>query len=135
MAHPGGRPTIYSEEMVDKVCGAIATHAMGYERLSEKYPELPSDETVRMWKFKHPEFLGRYLQAKEVQSHLLLDKTIDIANGNDCEEDTLIKINRDKLKIDTYKFNVVKLNAKDYGDKKQIEANVTAHEKTIKDLD
>ena len=119
MAHPGGRPTIYSEEMVDKVCGAIASHSLGYERLSNLYDYLPCEATIQNWIAKYPEFLGRYLQAKRVQSHLLLDKTISIANGNEDEEDTLIKINRDKLKIDTYKFNAVRLNPMDYGERKE----------------
>lgn len=135
MAHPGGRPTIYSKEMAEKVCTAIASHAMGYEKLSEKYPELPCEQTIQNWIHKHFEFLGLYLQAKEAQSHILLDKTIDIANRDQYEEDSLLKINRDKLKIDTFKFNAVRLNTKHYGDKKQIDATVEAHEKTIKDLE
>ena len=121
MAHPGGRPTIYCEEIVDKVCDAISSHAMGYGEIYKRYDDLPCEATIQRWIGKHAEFRERYLKAKAVQAHILLDKTIDIANDDD--EDTLIKINRAKLKIDTYKFNAVRLNPKDYGDKLEKSVN------------
>ena len=115
MAHPGGRPTDYCEKIVQEVCGAIASHAMGYRKISELYPHLPCIATIQNWIHKHPEFLAQYLQAKNTQAHILLDSTIDLANDNG--DDTLIKINRHKLQIDTYKFNATRLNPKHYGER------------------
>lgn len=118
--NPGGRPTDYCDEVAEKICAAIATHAMGYKRLHKLYPELPCEETLLTWIGKYPKFLGQYLEAKRTQAHLLLDRTLDIACRDEEEDDTLLKINRDKLKIDTFKFTAARLNPHTYGEKKEI---------------
>jgi hypothetical protein len=83
-----------------------------------------------------------YLKAKEIQAHLLLDNTIDISNRDEYEKeinenDNLIKINRDKLKIDTYKFAATRLNPRTYGDKRETTNNVNISEikQKIRDAD
>ena len=133
MANTGGRPTIYSDELVDYVCGLIATHCMGLHGLYAEYTDFPHPRTIQFWVYKYPEFLRKYLEAKSAQSHILLDNTIDIANYN--TDDSLLKINRDKLIIDTYKFNATRLNRRDYGDKTQIEnINPTEEKEEVRKL-
>jgi hypothetical protein len=124
MTHPGGRPAIYTAEDAEKVLEAIVTHPMGLRKLCEKYPELPSRANIQRWIAANAEFRSRYLQAKSIQAHLLMDEIIDIVNEDD--NDNLIKINRAKLKVDGYKINASRLNAT-YGDKNN-NHNVTISE-------
>lgn len=124
----GGRPTDYKPENIELVCHAIATNAKGLKRLCDEDPNMPGWNTIKTWIRKYPEFRSQYMQAKEQQSHVLMDITLDISMRDETDEtaDNLIKINRDKLKIETLKFLGGRLNIKDYGDKK--EHTVTVHE-------
>jgi hypothetical protein len=130
---PFGRPTKYTPEYGEEICCYIASHFMGIEKLSELYPHLPCEKTISNWIRKHPDFLRSYLQAKEVQAHLMMEKAIDIANRDLYEDDSLLKINRDKLKIDTIKFSTVKLNPTHYGDKKEQKLNIDISESKVRD--
>jgi len=128
--HPGGRPTDYSPEMVEKICQAIICYSMGIRKLCEKFDYLPGHTTIRMWLGKYPEFRNLYLQAKRIQADLLFDETIDIAD--DDEEDNLIKINRAKLKIDTRKHKAARLLPDEYGEgKRETKSDDTAKELLI----
>jgi hypothetical protein len=140
--HPGGRPTIYTKELAEEICGLTASHSVGYQRLEKLYPHLPNVQTLYNWFRKYPELIEMYLKAKEIQAHLLLDNTIDISNRDEYEKeinenDNLIKINRDKLKIDTYKFAATRLNPRTYGDKRETTNNVNISEikQKIRDAD
>jgi hypothetical protein len=130
MAHPGGRPTIYSEEMVELVCQEIATNATGLDHICAANPAMPGCSTIKTWIRKYPEFRAKYLQAKEIQSHALMEKSLCVADRDEHDSsDSLLKINRDKLKVDTYKYYAARLNARDYGDKKEIKHDVDIAEK------
>lgn len=129
----GGRPTDYCPESVEIVCQLIATNAKGMRQLSKENPEMPGYATIKTWIRKYPEFRALYLQAKELQSHILMDATLDVANRDEEEEDTLLKVNRDKLKIDTYKYNAMKLNVKYYSDRREHNVTVTESNKTVND--
>lgn len=140
--HIVGRPTTYTKEMAEEICALTASHAKGYQRLAEIYSHLPCVQTLYNWFRNYPELLEMYLKAKETQSHLLLDNTIDISNRDEYEKeinesDNLIKINRDKLKIDTYKFAATRLNPRTYGDKRETTNNVNVSEvkQKIRDAD
>ena len=116
--HPGERPSLYTPELAARICKLIATHAMGLRRICDKYDDLPNHSTIYEWIFDHPGFADMYMKARKSQAHLLLDETINVANSDDKDDDdNLIRINRDKLKVDTYKFTAVRLNPRDYGDK------------------
>lgn len=111
------RPTIYSEELADKICNEIATQSKGLETICRENPDFPTARTVHYWAFKNEAFFQKYMRARKFQTHKLLDKCLDVAE--DDEEDTLIKINRARVKIDTYKHNAVRLNPETYGDHKK----------------
>jgi len=82
MAHPGGRPTIYNEEMADLICERIAINPIGLQHICEKYDDLPGFGTVKTWLYKKPEFRSKYLEAKKTQMLLKVEELDDILLKN-----------------------------------------------------
>jgi hypothetical protein len=121
--HPGGRPTDYSIELAEKICLAIMSYPMGLRKLCKKFKDFPGYSTTRTWIGKYPEFQDLYLKAKRIQSHILFDDVLDIAN--DDENDTIVKINRAKLKIYAYQYSSGRLSPDTYGDNKADKENDT----------
>ena len=112
---PGGRPTIYTEELADRICEAIATSSVGLQRICDANPDFPGRTTILLWTYRHPEFLNKYMQARKNQAHSLMESTLEVANDDDA--DTLIKINRARLKVDVYKYASLKLDPATYGER------------------
>lgn len=77
---PFGRPCEYNEEIAQKILERVATHGCGIRKLCSMYDDMPHSETINDWRYKFPEFSGRYLSAREHQAHLLAEETIDIAD-------------------------------------------------------
>ncbi len=130
MAHPGGRPTKYTEEMAELICERVATHDMGLRRLTDMYDDMPDKVTINIWRRKHEKFRSQYAQAKCEQLEFLTEDILEIADDsrNDWME-TLgddkplgYKVNGDhiqraKLRVDTRKWLASKLAPKIYGDR------------------
>lgn len=125
---PAGRPSTYSEEMADKVCAAIASTARGLAHICAA-DDMPSAGTVYGWLGRHPEFIEKYLRAREIQSHLVMDQVLDIADdgtndyvmtddGPSLDRD---HIQRSKLRVETRFRLAGKLNPKRYGDKAEFD--------------
>lgn len=110
-----GRPTDYTEELAAKICNEIATQSKGLETICRENPDFPTARTIHYWAFKNESFFQMYMQARRFQTHKLMDKCLDVAE--DDEEDTLIKINRARVKIDTYKHNATRLNPETYSER------------------
>lgn len=133
---PRGRPSIYSDELIDSICERIM---MG-ESLNRicKDKAMPSYRTVCYWLRDKPDFLQKYTCARVVQMHLLADSILEIAD--DGSQDTVLNdngraekntewISRTRLKLDTRKWLLAKLLPKLYGDRLDV---TTAGEKLNK---
>ena len=92
-----------------------------------------------------PSFADQYAHAKRMQADLFAQEIIDICD--DDSQDTIIDpesgkercnnewVQRSRLKIDTRKWIASKLLPKVYGERQQVDSNVTLlHESGIKDL-
>lgn len=135
---PAGRPTDYNQEIVDAICAAIASGA-SVNKICES-SEMPAQSTVFAWLAKYPEFTEKYAQAIEKRSVVHAEEIIDIAD--DGTNDFYFKegkegqdgwweyrgehVQRSKLRVDTRKWLLSKLQPKKYGDKQ-------THELTGKD--
>lgn len=120
-----GRPTDYNDEIAKLICERVATHTCGLERLCNMYPDLPVKSTVNLWRYRHPEFSTQYAQAKLMQTDLLAEECLEIADDDSRD----IKVNpetgdeylntefvaRSRLRIDTRKWLAAKLLPKQYG--------------------
>lgn len=68
---PAGRPTLYTPEMVDRICDRMRRSHLGLERLCESHDDLPHPDTVWNWQNVHPEFSERIQRAREQQADFL----------------------------------------------------------------
>ncbi len=75
--HPGGRPTLYTPELAERICEIIESHPHGIRRLTKMFPELPDETTIAVWRAKHEQFSMRYMEARKKQTHLLFECAID----------------------------------------------------------
>lgn len=114
--HPGGRPTIYTPELGERICVIIENNFRGLKYLCSKNSELPHPDTIRDWLNKNtfPEFSARYARAKEAQSDIMAEEMMDVAYK--AKPDKFGRVEKPKLKIDTLKFIASKLKPKKYGD-------------------
>lgn len=124
----GGRPTNYSEALADMICEAIACTPRGLEHVCAS-DDMPAASTVYKWLARYPEFVEKYLRAREAQSHLVMDQVLDIADDgtNDfvmTDDGPVLDrdhIQRSKLRVETRFRLAGKLNPKKYGDKAEID--------------
>lgn len=123
-----GRPTIFTEEVADKICSEIATSNKGLKTICSG-PGMPSVRTVLSWlsdgdkedgKPELKQFLHNYVRAREAQADFLADEIIEIAEHTE-EDHTAFTgqnvVQRDKLRIEARKWVASKLKPKKYGDK------------------
>lgn len=138
----GGRPSLYSKEMAERICELVATHAVGLKTICEMYPDLPAVETINGWRMKD-EFSLLYARAKLRQADLFADEILYIADNVERDKiklkngetvTNLEHINRSRLRIDTRKWLASKLLPKQYGDKIIIEEKTEENEKLMKEI-
>jgi hypothetical protein len=129
----GGQPSDYSDELADEICARIAD-AQSMRTIC-KADDMPCKATVFNWLRTNKEFLDQYTRAKEESADAMQEDMLDIADDgiNDWmdvnaggDEDASWKINsehvqRSKLRIDSRKWLMSKLQPKKYGDKIQSE--------------
>lgn len=119
-----GRPTAYSAEMVNIICDLVATRPHGLHKICEENDNIPNQNTINMWRWKHPEFSIRYQAAKLAQADLIFEKCEMISEEIHTYVDALgnIRIDsgavaRHKHITDVAKWTVSKLAPQKYGDK------------------
>lgn len=122
-----GRPSIFTEEIAAELCAHLA---MGESlRTACKPAHMPSVATVFNWFKAYPTFLEQYERAKREAADMMAEDILDISDDgqNDYMEMTygdqsIYRINpealqRSKLRVDTRKWLMSKLQPKKYGDK------------------
>lgn len=149
---PHGRPTIFNQEIADRICELTARHPFGQKKLCKLYPELPNPDTINEWRYKFDSFSVQYMKAKTAQAQLLAEEVMDIADDAtndwmetlpDDEKPMGWKLNgehvqRSKLRIDARKWHASKLVPKIYGNlgeeqKEHEESLIEKLSKRIKD--
>ena len=122
-----GRPSDYNEEIAALVCERVATITCGLAKMCDMYDDMPTQSTVNLWRYRHPEFSAQYALAKLKQADLLAEECLDISDDNSrdikydkdgnesCNSEF---VQRSRLRIDTRKWLASKLLPKAYGDRK-----------------
>jgi len=137
-----GRPSIYTPELADLICKRVATNPVGLPALCKMFPELPSYDTIRVWRWDRPEFSAKYAEAKRFQAELMAESIEDIIDETlqysyqDGEGVTRLDsgiLGHARLRVDSRRWHASKLAPKIYGDKQQTEVTVK-HEDGLKDL-
>lgn len=126
--HPG-RPTKYTPALADEICDRLANGETLTSICTDEH--MPERRTVIRWKTADVDgFMSRYVRAREDQRELWSDELIDISDDgrNDWMEkrvgrdETITVLNkeavdRSKLRADTRKWLLTKLDRITYGDK------------------
>jgi len=118
----GGRPSIYTDEMADRICDAIIEGGALYKICQQE--GFPSERSVYQWLERNPEFSQKYTRARELQQDREADNIVVIA---DEAEDA----NLARLQIDARKWRASKLAPKKYGDR--LDLNHSGAIETISD--
>jgi hypothetical protein len=131
-----GRPSTYSQELADTICGRMAEG----ESLRSvcRDDQMPAISTVMLWRNHNAKFSEQYARAREMLLDVRADEIIDIADDGrndfmerEIAEGVVIKvvdhehISRSKLRVDTRKWELSKLVPKRYGDKIEVNGTVT----------
>lgn len=119
-----GAPTLYSQELADRICKRIATTKLGLRAIC-KEEGMPCRDTIYEWLANNKEFSDQYARVKLLQADLLFEEIIEIAD--DTTNDTIsgqygetgnsVAVARARLQIDARKWSAGKLAPKKYGDK------------------
>lgn len=129
-----GRPTKYSQEVIEKLCYLIATSSKGLRTICDENEDLPTFKTVFNWlnDIDKKDFLQSYARAKEQQADFISDEIVQIADsvmentertefmggdGSYTSATTKDNVQRSRLMIDARKWQASKLAPKKYGDK------------------
>lgn len=107
-----GRPSLYTKELGDFICGEITIGKSLVLICSEE--SMPCPATIYAWLRTDDEFLKNYEKAKDNQADYFIEETLTIP---DNEPD----VQRARLKVDVRKWAASKYKPKKYGDKVQQE--------------
>ena len=122
-----GRPTIFTPELA----ATITTRLMAGESLRSicRDEAMPARSTVHLWIATNNSFSDQYARACEIRAEELFDEMFDIADNaqNDWmarhgEDDAGWQVNGDniqraRLRVDTRKWALARMNSKKFGDK------------------
>ncbi len=123
----GGRPSIYTQELADKICEQLSIgKSLRTVCLSE---DMPNISTIFEWFRTKKGFSDQYARAKEESADALFEETIDIADESLAESKSGdakragAKVQAMKLRVDTRKWMMSKMKPKKYGDKIDMTTN------------
>lgn len=107
-----GRPSTYTEEMGNLICDKL-TEGVSLRKLCQS-KEFPNASTVYVWLDRNPDFAEKYARAREAATEDMLEGILEIA------DDPTLDPQDKRVRIDTRKWAMGKLNMKKYGDKQDV---------------
>lgn len=119
-----GRPSGYSDELADRICELISG-GKSVKSICEMQG-MPSMQSVWKWIREQPKFAENYARATAERADAVFEEMFSIADdgSNDTYVDEEGKektdhdvIARSKLRIDTRKWALSRMNPRKYGDK------------------
>lgn len=126
-----GRPTIYSNELADRICTELASGRSARSVCSEE--GMPAMQTFWRWLRENPAFRERYACAKQESADALVEEMLDIADnstGDYAEDDegrirfVPENVQRARLRIDARKWIASKLKPQRYGERLDLQHGV-----------
>jgi hypothetical protein len=125
---PGGRPSTYTREVADIICERMRSgHTL---RQICRDDDMPGRDTVLKWRESFEEFAVQYAHARTALHDHWAEEILDIAEDGSNDwvtverkggriETTLDRehVERSKLRIDTRKWLLSKLEPKKYGER------------------
>jgi terminase small subunit len=113
---PIGRPTKYSQEMADKICGLIS-NGMSLRAICN-VNGMPARGTVYQWLSENIEFQDQYTRARVEQADYFAEEIVEIADSVEADSAAVAKA---RLQVDARKWAASKLAPKKYGEKTELD--------------
>lgn len=113
---PIGRPTKYSQEMADKICGLIS-NGMSLRAICN-VNGMPARGTVYQWLNENLEFQDQYTRARVEQADYFAEEIVEIADSVEADSAAVAKA---RLQVDARKWAASKLAPKKYGEKTELD--------------
>lgn len=121
MSNPIGRPTIYTEDLANEICRLI----MEGDSLRKicASGSMPNRSTVHEWLANNHDFADQYVRARELQGDTYADEIVEIADTATDKDSAAAA----KVRTDARKWVASKLKPKKYGDKLDLDANISGN--------
>ena len=138
-----GRPSLYSEELADRICEVIATADRGLIHYHRALNWFPAPGTICVWLNLHKPFREKYARAKEMQGEFLAFQAIEIADESqgdytiDAEGREVVDheyIARSKLRYEARRWLAGKIAPKNFGDKVQVSGDAENPVRTFSEI-
>jgi hypothetical protein len=110
-----GRPTDFTDELVDRICEEIAA-GRSLNKICSEEDWSPDKSMFYRWMYRHPQIRDKYARAKNAQQEYAAEDIMEIAYSATPET-----YNVARLQIDAHKWLASKLLPKRYSEKQQIE--------------
>ncbi|HBL4693585.1 ubiquitin carboxyl-hydrolase [Citrobacter sedlakii] len=107
-----GRPSDYLPEVAADICSLLAD-GESLRKVCER-PGMPSKTSVFRWLAEHQEFRDQYAKATETRADAIFEEIFEIADDATEESAAVAKA---RLRIDTRKWALARMNPKKYGEK------------------
>ena len=107
-----GRPSDYLPEVAADICSLLAD-GESLRKVCDR-PGMPNKATVFRWLAQHEEFRDQYAKATETRADAIFEEMFDIA---DKVAEEAAAVGKARLRIDTRKWALARMNPKKYGDK------------------
>ncbi len=107
-----GRSSDYLPEVAADICSQLAD-GESLRKVCER-PGMPAKATVFRWLAQHEEFRDQYAKATETRADAIFEEMFDIA---DSVAEEAAAVGKARLRIDTRKWALARMNPKKYGDK------------------
>ena len=107
----GGRPSTYTPELAALICEHIAS-GMSLKKVCD-LKGMPAMSTVFLWIAKHPSFSENYARAQADRVVAWSEEIVDIADNSKADTQ------RAKLRVDTRRWLMSKMDPKKYGDRQE----------------
>lgn len=107
-----GRPSDYLPEVAADICSLLA-EGESLRKVCDR-PGMPSKASVFRWLAEHQEFRDQYAKATETRADAIFEEMFDIA---DTVLEEAAAVGKARLRIDTRKWALARMNPKKYGDK------------------
>lgn len=107
-----GRPTLYSPELAADICEKLASGSS--LRAICASDTMPCMSSVFLWMTKNPDFSENYARAQKERSSAMFEEMLEI--GDDVAADAA-EVSKAKLRVDTRKWALSRMDPKRFGDK------------------
>lgn len=107
-----GRHSEFTQETADLICARI----IGGDSLRSicAEPAMPGEKTVYQWLAKDSVFAQQYTRAREAQMEVMATEILEISDERATDP---TQVQRNRLRVDTRKWLMGKLQPKKYGEK------------------